>query len=111
MIRHIVMWQVKGETIDERLAVSEKIKFAFEALNGQIPGMHHLEVGINVNPVDHACDAVLFSEFESLSALCDYANHPAHLGARDQLVGLRITRHQVDYEIPPSNGERHASPC
>lgn len=110
MIRHIVMWQVKGETIDERLATSRKIKFAFEALNGQVPGMHHLEVGINVSPADYACDAVLFSEFESQSALRDYANHPAHLSVRDQLAGLRIARHQVDYEIHTIDGERYASP-
>jgi hypothetical protein len=111
MIRHIVMWQVKGDTLEERLATSGKIKFAFEALNGQIPGLCHLEVGINVSPADYACDAVLFSEFESPCALRDYASHPAHLDVRDRLAGLRIARHQVDYEIHPNDGERHASPC
>lgn len=111
MIRHIVMWRVKGETEQERLIAGGQIKFAFEALKGRIPGLRYIEVGINVSAVDYACDAVLFSEFESHSALQDYANHPEHLRVRDQLAGLRITRHQVDYDIQSIEGERHASSC
>ncbi|MNG33932.1 Stress responsive A/B Barrel Domain protein [compost metagenome] len=49
--------------------------------------------------VDYACDTVLLAEFESLAALKAYADHPEHLRVREQLAGLRIARHQVDYTI------------
>jgi len=42
---------------------------------------------------------VLYSEFESQAALEAYASHPEHLRVRDELVGIRIERHQVDYEV------------
>ncbi|CAJ95760.1 Stress-response A/B barrel domain-containing protein [Cupriavidus necator] len=99
MIRHIVMWKVKGETAHERADAQQRIKAAFEALPGRIPGLRHVEVGIDVSRVDYACDTVLLAEFESLAALKAYADHPEHLHVREQLAGLRIARHQVDYTI------------
>jgi hypothetical protein len=47
--------------------------------------------------VDYACDVVLYSEFESMDALKQYAHHPVHLQSRAELEGVRIARHQVDY--------------
>ena len=47
--------------------------------------------------VSYACDIVLYSEFDSRQALAAYANHPAHLKVRDEVEGMRISRHQVDY--------------
>jgi hypothetical protein len=52
---------------------------------------------VDLSHVDYACDVVLYSEFESLQALAEYAIHPEHTRVRQELEGLRITRHQVDY--------------
>jgi heme-degrading monooxygenase HmoA len=70
----------------------------FLGLKGRIPGLTHLEIGLDTSRVDYACDVVLYSEFESLDALQAYATHPAHLAVRDALQGIRIDRYQVDYE-------------
>jgi len=35
-------------------------------------------------------------------ALDEYATHPEHLRVRDELEGVRIARHQVDYEVDAS---------
>lgn len=99
MIRHIVMWDVAGNSTDEKRAGVERLRLGFERLNGRIPGMRHLEIGINSSPVEYACDVVLYSEFESQAALDAYATHPEHLRLRDELAGVRIRRHQVDYEV------------
>ena len=101
MIRHIVMWRVRGETPSQRTATSHQIKQAFEGLRGRIPGMHLLEVGIDISAVDYACDVVLYSEFESQAALDAYAVHPEHLRVKQELADLRIARHQVDYLVEP----------
>ena len=99
MIKHIVMWKVKGETAEERAVAQRRIKQAFEGLSGRIPGLRHVEVGIDFSGADHASDAVLVAEFESLVALDAYTTHPEHIRIRQELAGLRIARHQVDYAI------------
>ena len=98
MIRHIVMWNVRGATPDERSHAIRFLRSRFEGLRGRIPGLLRLEVGIDTSRVDYACDVVLYSEFESRQALAAYATHPEHLRVRDELEGLRVARHQVDYE-------------
>jgi hypothetical protein len=99
MIRHIVMWRVRGDTAEEREATSNLVKTSFEGLRGRIPGMRHLEIGIDSSGVDYACDAVLVTEFDSQEALDAYASHPEHLRVRTALGDLRTARFQVDYEF------------
>ena len=97
MIKHIVMWNVRGAAPDERRDAVHFLKNRFEGLRGRIPGLLRLEVGVDTSRVDYACDVVLYSEFESQQALDAYATHPEHLRVRGELDGLRIARHQVDY--------------
>ncbi len=97
MVKHIVMWNVKGDTPGQKDAGIKRLKSAFESIRGKIPGLVHLEIGVDKSGVDYACDVVLYSEFESQRALENYATHPEHLRVRDELEGLRIARHQVDY--------------
>ena len=104
MIKHIVMWDVLGPSTAEREANIERLRHAFEGLRDQIPGLLHLEVGVDTSRVDYARDVVLYSEFDSQSSLDAYASHPAHLKVRNALQGVRTARHQVDYEVIPSVG-------
>ena len=96
-IKHIVMWHVAGANATEKDQVAAAIKSRFEGLRGLIPGLLHLEIGVDFSRVSYACDVVLYSEFSSKEALAAYATHPAHLKVRDELEGMRIARHQVDY--------------
>ena len=99
MIRHIVMWRVSGETPEENLASRQLVKRSFEGLRGRIPGMIHLEVGLDSSAADYACDVVLVTDFESQHALDAYAGHPEHLRVRQQLGRIRTARFQVDYLV------------
>lgn len=94
------MWKVRGAAGDEKRANVERLKAAFLGLRGRIPGLLHLEVGVDTSRVDYACDVVLVSDFASQAALDAYATHPEHLRVRQELGDLRSARHQVDYEIP-----------
>jgi hypothetical protein len=96
-VKHIVMWNVIGNSEDEKVASVAVVKSHFEGLRGIIPGMKHLEVGVDFSRVKYACDIVLYTEFESKEALAAYATHPAHVKIRDELEGVRIARYQVDY--------------
>jgi len=111
MIRHIVMWRVRGETLDERAQARRLVKESFEGLRGLIPGMRKLEVGLDSSQVDYACDVVLLTEFDSQAALDAYATHPEHLRVRDRLAGIRTARFQVDHAVDarPGVSEPHSS--
>lgn len=101
MIKHIVMWNVTGDTNEDRRDAAEFVKNRFEGLRGEVPGLLHLEVGLDHSRVDYACDMVLYTEFESQEALDAYATHPAHLRVRGELGQMRIARFQVDYAVAP----------
>jgi Stress responsive A/B Barrel Domain len=105
-IKHIVMWNVRGDDAAAHTRNLALLKAEFESLRGRIPGLLHLEVGIDESRIDYACDVVLVTEFESRQALADYAQHPEHLRVRGVLGDLRSARHQVDYESHPPEAGR-----
>jgi heme-degrading monooxygenase HmoA len=102
VVKHIVMWNVRGETPGDRRDVALDIKNRFEQLKGVVPGLIHLELGLDTSRVDYACDMVLYSEFDSEASLKAYATHPAHLAIRQELGDVRIARFQVDYDVDRS---------
>jgi Stress responsive A/B Barrel Domain len=108
MIKHIVMWKVRGDDAQSRAANIALVQREFESLRGRIPGLLHLEIGVDDSRIDYACDVVLVTEFDSRLALAAYAEHPEHLRVRRALGDLRTTRHQVDYEFHPEAGRVRA---
>lgn len=105
MIRHIVMWKVRGDTREAKAGNVERLRSSFHSLRGRVPGLLHLEIGADISSVDYACDVVLFSEFASQAALDAYAEHPEHLRVKREVADLRTERHQVDYLVLPSQGD------
>jgi heme-degrading monooxygenase HmoA len=103
-IKHIVMWNVRGDDDASRARNIALLKSQFESLRGRIPGLLALEVGVDDSRIDYACDVVLVTEFDSRASLAAYAEHPEHLRVRRALGDLRSARHQVDYEIHPEAG-------
>jgi Stress responsive A/B Barrel Domain len=97
MVKHIVMWNVRGENPEQKKESAMLVKTAFESLSGRIPGLTKLEVGVDVSAVDYACDVVLYTEFESQESLAAYASHPEHLRVKQIVGDVRIARYQVDY--------------
>jgi hypothetical protein len=100
MIKHIVMWNLRGETLAEKASGIGLLKKSFESLRGRIPGLLHLEIGVDSSGIDYACDVVLYTEFDSQAALDAYGSHPEHLRVKHELADLRVARYQVDYEDP-----------
>ena len=94
MVKHIVIYTLKPDT--NKSEAVELIRSKLEPLVGVIPGLTHMEI--------RACyqggmDYALYSEFESKEALRDYAQHPAHLEAKDHFWHLLDTRVCADYEV------------
>lgn len=97
VIKHVVMWKVRGDAPAEQALAVATVRRCFESLRGRIPGLVHLETGADTSRSEHACDVLLYSEFESQAALDAYARHPEHLRVQRELTGLRTERHHVDY--------------
>ncbi len=93
------MWDVRGATPQEKAGNIARLQASFASLRGRIPGLLHLEIGVDTSRVEYACDVVLYSEFASQAALDAYGTHPEHLRVKQELGDMRIARHQVDYPV------------
>lgn len=101
MIKHIVFWRLKdaahgNDKASNALAIKQKM----EALQGQIPGLLKIEVGIDFAATPNSSDIVLYSEFASREALDTYQNHPLHKAIVPFVAEAQNERRMVDYESP-----------
>lgn len=77
MIKRLVQWRLKqGNNKEGELNNAIQVKRRLESLRGQIPGMLHIEVGIDTNHFEDAADIALYAEFENEAALDRYNIHP-----------------------------------
>jgi heme-degrading monooxygenase HmoA len=88
-----VLYTIKPD-VDKDAAVT-LIASKLEPLVGVIPGLLKMEVRRACQGMDYA----LYSEFESLQALKDYAVHPAHLQAKEHFWHMLDQRFSADYEV------------
>jgi len=93
MVRHVVMWKLRDKSD------AAEIKVRLEALQGQIPGLLHVEVGIDFLATDQSADVVLFAELESRAALQAYQKHPQHQAVVPLVKAAAVARTVVDYEV------------
>ncbi|MDF3065801.1 MAG: uncharacterized protein K0R38_1402 [Polyangiaceae bacterium] len=99
MIRHIVMWKLKGPTVEDRRLQAEQAREALLGMFGQVPGLTKMEVGIGLVSGEQEADLVLTTTHDSWEALAAYAEHPAHEPVKNLIGGLRTERRVVDYEL------------
>ena len=99
MIKHIIVWHLKPEAHGNTSTHNARlIKEKLEALQGRIPGLLKIEVGIDISRGADSGDLVLYSEFENNEALEVYRDHPDHKAVFPFIAGARADRVIVDYE-------------
>ena len=99
MIKHIVMWKLKDLAEGASKADNaRKMKEMLEALEGTVPGMKKLEVGISECDSPDSFDVVLYTEFADRAALQAYQDHPDHLAVKPFIGKVRFSRCVVDYD-------------
>ena len=94
MIKHIVVYTLK-EGVNKPEAI-EIVRSQLEPLVGVIPGLTHMEIRA---AYQGGMDYCLYSEFESRQALAEYAQHPAHLAAKEHFWHFLDKRIAADYEV------------
>jgi CRISPR/Cas system-associated protein endoribonuclease Cas2 len=97
MVKHIVMFKLKG-TAEDRRRVASAFRDALLKLPAEIDVLQSMEVGLNENPSEE-WDVVLTAVVPTMADVETYAKHPAHVAAASLLAGYKETRGCVDYTI------------
>ncbi len=96
MITHIVLFKL----VHSNEETMEAAKTALARLEGQIPQLRHLEIGVDIVHSYRSYDLALVAKFDSLEDLQSYLNHPLHVEVVKYLQGYRQSTVTVDYETP-----------
>jgi hypothetical protein len=100
MIRHVVMWRLRGPSPEEKKHQASRVRRALEGLVGVVPGMSALEVGVAGAGQEHGADVVLISTHDGWEALAAYQKHPAHLEVARLIAEFKTERRVLDFEVP-----------
>lgn len=97
MIAHIVFFRLKDPT-PENLAAARDMLLSME---GKLPMLRHLEVGIDLVRSERSFDIALYSRFDSMDDLNAYQVAPYHAEVIvPYMKGVSAAIHAVDYELP-----------
>ena len=100
MIKHIVLWTLKNrENEQNRGETAAAIKQRIEGMRGRIPGLLHIEGGVDFTRSADSWDIALYAELESREALAGYHVHPAHEEFKAFIGPCRGQRSLIDYEV------------
>lgn len=76
MITHIVLFKLNSPTDENSAAVRDMLL----SMNGRVPLLRHIEVGVDIIRSERSYDVALYTRFDSLADLQAYQIHPYHAG-------------------------------
>ena len=98
MVKHIVLWNfAEGLTESEREEAGRRMKELLEPIRELVPGAREIQVLVNRQSTSNR-DVALISDFETVEALANYQNHPAHVEAGKYVRSVTCNRACMDYE-------------
>jgi len=100
MIKHLLFLRLKESAHGNDKATNARlVKETLESLNGKIPGLLKLEVGIDFSATEDSSDIALYSELTDREALARYQAHSAHMAIKPFVAETKFERRVVDYEV------------
>jgi len=94
MITHIVLFKLKDRSPASVAATAQVLR----DLEGRIPEMKSIAVGIDVLHSERSYDIALTTTFDSLEGLSAYQVHPEHKKVIAHMNEVRESSISVDYE-------------
>ena len=94
MITHIVLFKLKDESAES----IEKAKNTLMDMDGKIPELKDIEVGIDITHSDRSYNLALITKFDSLESLEAYQINPLHVGVSKYMVSVSASIVAVDFE-------------
>ncbi len=98
MVKHVVMWKVKGEGGEKEENVSLIVRELL-ALKDKVPAILSIEAGKNFSSSPRAFDVALVVTVEDREKLDAYRNHPEHRRVAELIGELTLSVAVVDFEI------------
>ena len=95
MIKHIVLYFLKNNTSSNREAIQQKLL----SMQGNIPCLKSIEVGVDFLQSERSCHISLCCTFADRKGLEEYAMHPVHIPVKEFLKEYVDKSFSVDYEI------------
>ncbi|HBV98076.1 MAG: stress responsive protein [Peptococcaceae bacterium BICA1-7] len=92
MLTHIVLFK-----LSDRSNV-QKAKETLLSMNGKIPQLRHLEVGVDILQSERSYDLALITKFDSMDDMKAYQVHPVHKAVSDYMTSIREYAITVDFE-------------
>jgi hypothetical protein len=93
MFTHIVLFKLH----DRAPANIQKFRDTLLSMDGKIPQIKGMEVGVNVVESARAYDVALVQRFDSLDTMQEYQNHPVHQAILPYLRESSSSTVAVDY--------------
>ena len=96
MIKHIVCFKLKDNSIEN----CEKAKEVLLSMQGNVPQLRGIEVGVDFLHSERSYDIILQVLLDDAKALEDYQNDPYHCSVvKTHMHAVREASVAVDYEI------------
>ncbi|MDJ1114704.1 Dabb family protein [Microbacterium dauci] len=99
MIRHVVSWKMAAQDAAERAEHAAEVARRLASLEGVVPSLRSLSVGVNVAYPDTNADVALVADFDDIEALEAYQVHPAHQDVAAYVRSVVASRAAVDFEV------------
>ena len=93
MLTHVVLFKLKDANPD---SIAETVA-RLSALDGAVPTLQSLEVGVDIVQSSRSYDVALIARFEDLAGLEMYQAHSAHLPVIDFVNEVMESRVAVDF--------------
>jgi hypothetical protein len=81
MITHVVFFKLKDRSPEAVQATAQVLT----NMEGKIPVLKSIEVGLDVLHSQRSYDIALITKFDSLEDLQAYDGHPVHLGVKEHM--------------------------
>lgn len=100
MIRHAVMFGIRGNGGLTPIQEAERLAELLRKLPEQIPFLKKMEVGVNCeNAPEENAQLILIADFDSIEDCAMYTIHPAHVAVAEEIGKVKTSRCCVDYEV------------
>ncbi|ALJ21501.1 Dabb family protein [Microbacterium sp. No. 7] len=98
-IRHVLTLKMAAPDAETRAEHAAEVARRIQALDGVVPTIRSLSVGVNSAFPDVNADVGLIVDFDDLQGLEEYQVHPAHKEVIAYVRSVMSERSAVDFEV------------
>lgn len=99
MLKHVVMWTMKDEALNnDKDANAKKLMEMLNNMVGKIDALLSLETGKNCTKSPYSYDVVLITTHKNEQGLLEYRDHPIHQEVAGFVGEVTKDRTVVDFE-------------